>query len=208
MAQSKPVYSNDRTRFVRMGLVILEELTPMLHDVLQHQVVPNRIYSEITGQLKHQKPKDKKFLKLGVDQQTLIQNAQNDGYREFDITLSYTLLRNLKCVNVRAPTQGWGTSQMPGNGETTLGDDIERIRLIRNKIWGHAAAPSLSKAEFQDLWSVIAAICNRMQIKLKNGKDYVQRLKQTEERAIYEEMEKSYIDEIRILKGKYSLKHI
>jgi hypothetical protein len=180
-----------------MGLVILEELTPMMHDILHDQIEPNKIDSEVSGQVRLQKSRDKKKLNLNAEQNTLIKNAQSDGYRDFDITLTYTLLRNLKCVDIAAPTQGWGASQMPGNGETTLGDDVERIRLIRNRIWGHAAVVALPETEFLDLWSIISDICSRMQALLKTGKNYVQSLKDAEVRAIDEKMEK-----IKTLDGK------
>jgi hypothetical protein len=187
-----------------MGLVILEELTVMLQHVLHIEILPSKIESEVLQQVKNQKTRDKKILKLGKEQNILIKNALNDGYSEFDITLLYTLLRNLKCVNIIAPTQGWGTSKMPGNGETTLGDDIERIRLIRNEVWAHASVPSLPVTKFQELWSIISDICSRMQNLL--GKNYVQRLKNAETRSIDEDMENEYIEKIRKLKGKLRTK--
>jgi hypothetical protein len=187
---------------VRIGLVILEELTPMLQDVLEYHIPRSQISSEVTTQIKKQRRQDKQFLKFGAEQMLTINNAHTDGYRNFDITLLYTLLRNLKCLNITAPTQGWGTSNMPGNGETTLGDDIERIRLIRNNIWGHVAVPSLSEKESQDLWSIISGVCSRMQKVL--GKNYVKRLHDAEIRPITEEMENKQIKITRKLIGNFS----
>ncbi|XP_056006602.1 uncharacterized protein LOC130050461 [Ostrea edulis] len=195
MALSKTVDPYDRTRFARMSLVIIEELTPLLQDILQNEISPNQIFNQV----KQQKAQQQKSLyqRLTAEQTTLIQNAQTDGYKKFDITLLYTLLRNLKCVKVTAPTQGWGTSQMPGNGETTLGDDIERIRLIRNTVYGHVPVAELSETEFKEHWSNILDICKRMQTLL--GKNYVQRLKEAEVRSIDMEMESTYLEKIKNL---------
>ncbi|XP_056003727.1 uncharacterized protein LOC125662515 [Ostrea edulis] len=190
MALSKTVHPHDRTRFTRLTLVILEELTPLLQDILQNEISPNQLLNEVSRQ-------KSLFQKLRAEQTVLIQNAQTDGYKDFDITLLYTLLRNLKCLKITAPTQGWGTSQRPGNGETTPGDDIERIRLIRNKIYGHVAVPALSETEFQEHWSNISDICKRMQTLL--GKNYVQSLQMAEVRAIDLEMENTYLEKIKSL---------
>jgi hypothetical protein len=190
MAQSKPVHSGDRTRFIRLELVILEELTPLLQDVLQSRIAPDKVNREVL-QL------NSLYQRLRAEQTTLIQNAKNDGYKKFDVTLTYMLLRNLTCLRITAPTQGWGTTQMPGNGEITLGDDIERIRLIRNKVGGHLAEASLSETEFKEHWSNISGICTRMQTLL--GKNYVQQLQDAEVRPIDEGMEHTYLEKIRNL---------
>jgi hypothetical protein len=190
MAHSKPVHSGDRSRFIRLELVILDELTPLLQDVLQSQIPQNRIFHEVLRL-------NSLYQRLGTKHTALIQNAQKDGYRKFDITLSYTILRNLTCLNVTAPTQGWGTSQMPGSGDITLGDDIERIRLIRNEVLGHSTEAFLSETEFKEHWSNISGICTRMQTLL--GKNYVQRLQDAEVRPIDEEMENVFLEKIENL---------
>ncbi|XP_056002604.1 uncharacterized protein LOC125662351 [Ostrea edulis] len=190
MALSKAVDPQYRTRFARLSFVILEELTPLLQDVLENEIPPNQISHRVSRETSL-------FQRLRPEQIVLIQNAQTDGYKDFDITLLYKILRNLKCLKVTAPTQGWGTSQMPGNGETTLGDDIERIRLIRNNIYVHVGVPSLSETEFQEHWSNISGICKRMQNLL--GKNYVQSLQTAEVRAIDLEMENTYLEKIKSL---------
>ena len=106
MALSK--IEGDRTRFIKMTLVILEELTPLLQDILHDKISPHLLLSKVA---RHKTL----FYNLRTEQLSLVQKANIDGYKEFDITLSYTLLRNLKCINVTTPTQGWGISMMPGN---------------------------------------------------------------------------------------------
>jgi hypothetical protein len=168
-------------------------LTPLLQDVLQNEIKPQQILGQVTRHTVL-------FKSLRPEQMLLVQNATTDGYTEFDITLLYTLLRNLKCIKVTAPTHGWGTSQMPGNGETTLGDDIERIRLIRNNLLGHAVTPSLSELEYKETNDIISDICRRMDSLFnKVNNKYIDRLMVTESQSIDKEMENTYLDKIKDL---------
>lgn len=59
-------------------------------------------------------------------------------YSKFDVTLLYTLIRNLHPSSLRKPTRGWGSE--PRNNDITIGDDIERLRLLRNYHYGHAGS--------------------------------------------------------------------
>jgi hypothetical protein len=183
----------DRTRFLKMTMVILEEVTPLLQHILYDQISPQQILSQVT---RHHTV----FKSLRAEQLMFVQNAKTDGYTKFDITLLYTLLRNLKCVKVTAPSHGWGTSQMPGTGDTTLGDDIERIRLIRNKVLGHTANPSMSEKEYRETISIIAMICKRMDKLLNTANNkFANRLVVAEIRALDKEIEDTYLEKINDL---------
>lgn len=60
-------------------------------------------------------------------------------YKTFDVTLLYTLIRNL-CTGLE-PTRGWGKE--PGPSDTQIGDDIERLRLFRNKHFAHLSSAAI-----------------------------------------------------------------
>ena len=77
----------------------------------------------------------------------VIKNANSRDYKDFDITLLYTLLRNV-CQSITPPSQNWGVSNMPSQNEITVRDDIERIRLIRNKVYGHISEVAIPEIEF------------------------------------------------------------
>ena len=124
--------NKDRTRFFKLCLVIIDELTQILRDLLSKEVSPTQIYNKVNL--------SNNLNTLRPQQILVIMNAQNDGYRDFDISLLYMLLRNV-CQNIPPPSQGWGkVSNMPSPNEVTVGDDIERIRLIRNNLFGHISA--------------------------------------------------------------------
>ncbi|XP_078341072.1 uncharacterized protein LOC144627562 isoform X2 [Crassostrea virginica] len=178
----------DRTRFFKLSLVIIDELTQILRDLLLTNVSPTQIYKKV---------KRSTFRNtLRPHQISVIKKAQNDGYRKFDISLLYILLRNV-CPNITPPSQGWGVSTMPSPNEVTVGDDIERIRLIRNNLFGHISEAAIKETIFKDNLSTISGICTRMQTLL--SKDYVKRLQEAEESSIDADTENKYIDLIKRL---------
>ena len=176
----------DRTRFCRLSLVIIDKLTQILRDLLHDEVHPSQILNKV-NQLGHLK-------KLRADQIDVIRDANTRGYQDFDITLLYTLLRNV-CQNIPSPSQNWGVSDMPSPNEFTVGDDIERIRLIRNKLFGHIPEAAISETEFKDYWSIISDICTRMQALLNI--DYPKRLQDAKSCSIDSETENKYLELIR-----------
>ena len=179
----------DRTRFLRLTQIIIDELTQILRDLLHNEVAPTQIFNKVI--------KISQLVKtLRKDQLCVISDAKLRGYQNFDISLLYTLLRNV-CQNITPPSQRWGVSSMPSPNEVTVGDDIERIRLIRNNVFGHISEAAISQTEFQEYLSIISDICTRMRTLL--NKDYVKRLRDVEERSIDSETESKYIDLIRRL---------
>lgn len=187
MASSKAVSDDDRTRFFRLISVIIEDLTTILQDLLRREIGPSQLFNRVKQNSKNLRP----------DQIVLISNAKTQGYKEFDITLLYTLLRNF-CPNIQPPTQSWGMSNMPAQGETTEGDDIERIRLMRNKLLGHISEPTVTASKFQTEWRIISDICTRMQARLPNT-HYVQKIEEAKDRTIDSDMEKCYMEKIKEL---------
>ena len=185
---SRSASDEDRTRFSRLILVIIDELTQILRDLLHSEISPTQIYNRV---------KQMNYLqKLRPDQIVALNDANVRGYQEFDTTLLYTLLRNV-CRNIQPPSRNWGVSKMPPQNEVTVGDDIERIRLLRNKLFGHISEAAIPETEFQDYWSTISDICTRMQTLLH--KNYVERLQNAEGCPIDSDTENKYLELIRIM---------
>ena len=176
----------DRTRFSRLSLIIIDVLTQILRDLLNNEVLPTQIYHKVN---------QSNFLKkLRTGQILIIDTAKTHGYQKFDITLLYTLLRNV-CPKIQPPSQNWGVSTMPSQlNEITVGDDIERIRLIRNKV-GHISEATIPETEFKEYWSTISGICTRMQTLL--NKDYLNRLQEAQACTIDADTERRYFEVIK-----------
>ena len=103
---------------------------------------------------------------------------------------------------------------MSSQNEITIGDDIERIRMIRNNVFGHVSEAAVPETEFKEYRSMIFDICTRMQTLL--NKDYVKQLQYAEECNIDSSTESKYIELIKrmaeeekttseLIQGKYLL---
>lgn len=90
----------------------------------------------------------------------------------FDVTLLYTLIRNL-CPSLK-PTQGWGNN--PKSADIQIGDDVERLRLFRNNYYAHANSSTISDTEFGVIWKDLKYVINRIQSSIACSADYEQAL--------------------------------
>lgn len=100
--------------------------------------------------------------KLRIDQQKIcyLTPPAVPDYKKFDVTLLYTLIRNL-CPPSLRPTQGWGYE--PKITDTQVGDDIERLRLFRNNYCAHAVFEEIPDKEFESLWNDLKSVIRRIQ---------------------------------------------
>ncbi|XP_062602534.1 uncharacterized protein LOC134264256 [Saccostrea cucullata] len=111
----------------------------------------------------------------------------------FDTTLLYTLFRNT--VSVKAPSNGWGKDPRPHN--TSLTDDIERVRIHRNSIC-HGKT-SMDQLTFQRKWFDLSEAISR----LSNGK-LKKETSSLETRNFDKKARKSIMDDFDLLKNRVS----
>ncbi|XP_061191637.1 uncharacterized protein LOC133199827 [Saccostrea echinata] len=152
----------DRTRFAKLGMAIIDVLTQTLRDILEKEIPSTHIYGKVNST---KLPKGVKG--PNPEQKKLLDDAKKYGYQKFDIILLYMLIRNY-CSKIDKPTNDWGFKTLPAAGEITVGDDVERIRLIRNEVYGHVSSASASQDEFDENWSIISDICRRLK-KFEHG---------------------------------------
>ncbi|KAL3889224.1 hypothetical protein ACJMK2_001571, partial [Sinanodonta woodiana] len=97
---------------------------------------------------------------LNCDQTHLVfpdpQGMTTGKVDQFDLSLLYTLIRNISTVP--APVRGWGNEPNDQPRENTLGANVERIRLYRNHIIGHSMDGKISQHDFDDYWNKIDAV--------------------------------------------------
>ena len=58
------------------------------------------------------------------------------------------------------PTNGWGKPVLSSG--TTVGDDVERIRVLRNEVYGHISNTADAGKISSQFWSDVKDICSRM----------------------------------------------
>ncbi|XP_062599616.1 uncharacterized protein LOC134261183 [Saccostrea cucullata] len=153
-----------RSRFAKLGMATNDVLNQAYRDILEMEVPPIDIEKKAKA--------SPAYKRLRPEQEQLLLDAKHSGYKNFDISLTYTLIRNI-CSKIPKPTKGkWG--EEPAAGEVTVGDDIERIRSIRNGLTAHVSSASISQTEFDDTWTTMSDICQRLET--FTGKKYLDNL--------------------------------
>lgn len=136
-----------------------DDVMPLpLRDILDWQIKPKDL---------HQKIQSCSVLNNGEKRldSNQINLTKKKDYSNFDVTLLYKLIRNL-CLGLK-PTQGWGN--VLNYNDTTIGDDIERIRVLRNKL-GHSKSSNIPDSEFTNHWTELTIVIERLQKAMsKNG---------------------------------------
>ncbi|XP_022785103.1 nucleotide-binding oligomerization domain-containing protein 2-like [Stylophora pistillata] len=69
----------------------------------------------------------------------------------FDITLLTVLLRNV--CGLSSPATGW--DHLPPAANTSIADDIARVKYYRNTVYGHASQASVDDISFSAYWQEI-----------------------------------------------------
>ena len=183
----------------RLSRAVVDLGGDILRDTLYFYIIPAVIKSHVLA--------SKHFTKnpLNTHQNTVLGNASVIGnYSECDITLLYTLLRNLTpCCNSLRPSAGWG--RPVSAGDISLGDDIERIRCIRNEMYGHIASTYMSDSEYNNYMKILQDICSRMDTThfgllsspSPRTQTFSQMLNNIQIACMDPEMENKYIDDMK-----------
>lgn len=208
MASSNDEHDKRNFQWITVASVDLIKL-PLI-DILASYIKPVDLFLKI---------KSCSTLKLRPDQQKicLIQPPGIPDYNKFDVTLLYTLIRNLLVCCLPDPAQGWGKEPKPT--DTDISDDIERLRLFRNNYYAHADSSSVPDIEFEDVWRNLRLAFKRIACNsnIICNIDYEKELREIERSKCKEYQ----LESCRILleayaglqkqtdsKGKYFIKHI
>ncbi|XP_062578842.1 uncharacterized protein LOC134240779 [Saccostrea cucullata] len=178
----------DRSRFAKLGMATNDVLNQAYRDVLEWEMHPSFVYNKVkTSSI---------YKTLRSDQEDLLKTASSSGYKNFDISLIYMLIRNV-CSKIPKPTKGkWGGNSLPSVGEIRVGDDVERIRIIRNSLTAHVSSASTPQTEFDATWSVMSDICQRLET--FTGKKYLDDLNSIQKLNLKEEDEDAIIEKVKM----------
>lgn len=203
--------SKDQQNFIWISMACVDFLKLPLKDILANQIKPADLYHRINSSLMN----GKGYLRKEQLSICSIPPPGQPDYNKFDVTLLYTLIRNLGCTSL-TPTQGWG-GKGPDSSHTQIGDDIERLRLMRNN-FAHTNSAGIPDAEFQSLWNDLKSVIQRIQTYMKSkgcNVNYKQKLADIERTdfgfgdlqnyKLFLEVTLNQLKEERI-KGKYKYK--
>lgn len=136
--------TRETTNRARLERIIFGPCRDILCDLLRKEINPSDLPLHVNNFIRNLKRKKSPFTS---EQESLIQGG---NYKDFDITLLYTLLRNI--CSFTPHTNQWGNE--PNPGDKSVSANIERIRLLRNE-HGHNSKISLSDVDFNTKWKRI-----------------------------------------------------
>ena len=114
---------------------------------------------------------------------------------DFDISLLCKLLREI--CNLTPPATGW--KDLPNITDHSLGADLVRIRIYRNKIYGHNHTMEVTDADLEKLWMEISEALLRIASNISNAKR--DEWKNSTEKFFHEPLTpdaKECVDELRL----------
>lgn len=157
------------TNRARLERIIFGPCRDVLCALLRKEIDPSDLSLRVNNFIGNLKRKKSPFTS---QQENLIQGG---NYTEFDITLLYTLLRNI--CSFSPHTNQWGNE--PIAGDRSVSANIERIRLVRNQ-HGHNSKISLSDVDFNTKWQLIYDTVKELEQSLGTGcvyQDAIMKLK-------------------------------
>lgn len=199
MALSKYDSTRETTNLARVARIILGPCTDVLRAVLANEMLPAALSHNVKTFLSNlPKPKNPPINKT---QEKLVHGG---NYSNFDITLLYFLLRNICSI----PEHGLKWGNKPSPTDRSVSANIERIRLIRNRYYGHATHIGISDPEFISQWNELFLIVKELEAYIGSCTDYGDAVKNLKSCSMDPEVEQNFIDRLLLiekLQGKFKI---
>lgn len=143
--------AEDKRRCAQCAYIVLGVVPKMLQDILANtNIQPSRLYEMIMTK--------KKFTKiLKTDERNALEDLKAGDFTKLDVGLMYKIFKTFNLID--EPTRDWGPC--PLENETTIGDDVERIRRIRNHFC-HKFDQHVSEQSFAEFFEEILGISKRL----------------------------------------------
>ena len=205
--------SKESTNYMRLCQLIITICTDVLRCILDKYISPSNLQSTLnlhkgllTGPGCHLSKQQKAILFPKGPIPIVVSS------KDFDISLLYTLLRNI--AGIAPHGKGWGNN--PTTGDTCLSACIETIRITRNNLNGHNLTGKLCDSDFNDVWSTLKLAVTEIETNELTGTSFVQDIDDlhtadmdpvTSQQYI-EEIKRMELEEYEIKKVIYSMKGI
>ncbi|XP_062576592.1 uncharacterized protein LOC134238480 [Saccostrea cucullata] len=188
----------ETTNLARVARLILGPCTDLLRDILRVKISPSNLSKTVKIWIDDLK---KNKIKNPLNKQQIvlifpIPTKQYGGdYSDFDISFLYILLRNV--CKITPHNNGWG--EEPDPTDNSVSANIERIRLTRNRYYGHAADFSLSDADFKQEWRNIYNITVELEHHFGTSTVYHDAVNDIRTCSMDPEIEARYIDKLLLI---------
>lgn len=178
------------TNRARLERIIFGPCRDILCDLLIKEINPSNLPLRVNNFIRNLTTKKSPFTK---EQDILIQSG---NYKDFDITLLYTLLRNI--CSFAPHTNQWG--KKPNSGDKSVSANIERIRLVRNE-HGHNSEISLSDVDFTSIFNHIFDTVSELERYLGNSCFYREEMWKIKLCSMDPEQETMFTKHIEVISG-------
>ncbi|XP_071146397.1 uncharacterized protein [Mytilus edulis] len=146
--------SMNRKRYARMTRIAIETFTDILKTIADRtHVEPAAAYRILTHSKLHLSPEEKKTS----------ETLNTEGYRKCGHELLIKILREI----LPPAKQGW--ELLPHTSDVSVSDDVERIRLIRDRIF-QRINPEISEEEEKVILEEVLEVVRRMDVTFKKDK--------------------------------------
>ncbi|VDH92688.1 Hypothetical predicted protein [Mytilus galloprovincialis] len=178
------------TNYARLGLVTQNELPNILRELLFIKEPPHLLETHLNNN-------SYLSINLRAHEWNIIRTVRTNQYDEFDVPLMYKIIRNLNLVP--RPTQGWDNQIPPLATEITEGDDIERIRRVRNEIV-HRGNTNVQDSELTNYFSIFKDLASRLEVTLMlSNREFVSKIENVETCCIDHDAQQLYIRRLKKL---------
>ncbi|XP_062618269.1 E3 ubiquitin-protein ligase DZIP3-like [Saccostrea cucullata] len=203
MSLSKYTSTPETTNMARLARLILGPCTDVLRDILKTEIPPSDLSKKVKQWTDDLKKNKKRNPLIPSQNDTIFPSPTNQyggNYSDLDISLLYTILRNVS--KIPPHSKGWG--ETPDHADRSVAANIERIRLLRNKFYGHSADISLSDSEFRQEWRIIWDIIVELERHLGTSTVYQESVKKVKTCSMDPELEHRYINRLGAVDGLHS----
>lgn len=196
------VYSMEKEKenFCRLCQLIMTICSDLFRDTIKHFIKP----IDLRSVLDRNKYKLQKLKHMNSHQLQIlfpVSGGTPTMVEEMDICLLYTLLRNI--CNIKPHTNNWGNH--PNHGDNSLGACIERIKLMRNSIYGHLKKGLINDVDFQKYWTELKNDIVEIEKQLLAGNKYEQEVDKLLSCELSVSSANMYVEEFRHLQSKKHL---
>ncbi|XP_071133711.1 uncharacterized protein [Mytilus edulis] len=148
---SDNIYSTTKesSNYARLCRLLLDVGTDVFRYVFDNFAPPADLFIFLS---KHEAKLKKKPNLREYQKKKLYPDNGKPLSNDFDISLLYTLLR--ETCNMEPPMNGWGNKVDPS--DNSISANIEKIRQIRNDIYGHVLRACLQEYIFEENWLVLS----------------------------------------------------
>ena len=186
--------NKESANYMRLCQLIVTICTDVLRYILDKYITPSNLQSTLnknkcllTGSGCHLSKQQKAIMfPKGLTSPAV-------SSKEFDVSLLYTLLRNI--AGITQHSNGWGNT--PKTGDNSLSACIETIRIARNNLNGHCLTGKILDADFNTIWSTLRSVVEEMETNELSGTTFVEAIDELYDADLDPVKTEEYIEEIK-----------